>query len=254
MTLEACARLVERGDPDRWAALLAAPVAARAPLLPLYALNLELARAPWASREPLIAEMRLQWWRDVIEEAEPRAHEVAAPLHALLSGGLVPRGLLDAMAEARRWDIGAEPHAGEGALAAYLDATAGGLMWAGALALGAGPGAEGAVRALGRAAGRAAFLRALPELVVRGKRPLADTSPAALAAAARAGLADLARARAGRGAVRGLARAALLPGWQAGGLLAQAARDPAAVMEGRLALSDFARRGGLLWQALTGRF
>ena len=84
MTVDACAALVERGDPDRFAATMAAPVAARAQLWPLYAFNLEVARAPWVTKEPMIAEMRLQWWRDVVAEPTPRAHDVAGPLQALI--------------------------------------------------------------------------------------------------------------------------------------------------------------------------
>lgn len=84
MSVEACAKLVERGDPDRFLAVMAAPVAARAQLLPLYAFNLEVARAPWVTKEPMIAEMRLQWWRDVVAEASPRAHEVVSPFHAVI--------------------------------------------------------------------------------------------------------------------------------------------------------------------------
>ncbi|TNF18762.1 MAG: phytoene synthase, partial [Rhodobacteraceae bacterium] len=60
---QACAAIVEKGDPDRFASAMAAPVAARARLFPLYAFNLEVARAPWVTQEPMIAEMRLQWWR-----------------------------------------------------------------------------------------------------------------------------------------------------------------------------------------------
>ena len=67
MTVAACAGLVERGDPDRFLAVMAAPPAARARLFPLYAFNLEVARAPWVTQEPMIAEMRLQWWRDAVE-------------------------------------------------------------------------------------------------------------------------------------------------------------------------------------------
>ncbi|MFN5827641.1 MAG: phytoene synthase, partial [Rhodobacterales bacterium] len=37
MTVAACAALVQRGDPDRFMAVMAAPVAARARLFPLYA-------------------------------------------------------------------------------------------------------------------------------------------------------------------------------------------------------------------------
>ena len=57
---------------------------ARRVLFPLYAFNIEVSRAPWVTAEPMIAEMRLQFWRDVVEEIAagkpPRAHEVAAPL------------------------------------------------------------------------------------------------------------------------------------------------------------------------------
>ena len=45
MSVEACAELVERGDPDRFRAIMAAPPEARAQLFPLYAFNLEVARA-----------------------------------------------------------------------------------------------------------------------------------------------------------------------------------------------------------------
>ena len=69
MSLDACAALLQRGDPDRYLSVLAAPLWARELLLPLYACNLEIARAPWASKEPMIAEMRLQWWRDKIGRA-----------------------------------------------------------------------------------------------------------------------------------------------------------------------------------------
>lgn len=72
MSIAACAALVARGDPDRFAAIMAAPPAARARLFPLYAFNLEVARAPWVTKEPMIAEMRLQWWRDVLAEPIPR--------------------------------------------------------------------------------------------------------------------------------------------------------------------------------------
>ena len=47
---------------------MAAPLAARQILFPLYAFNVEVARAPWVASEPMIGEMRLQWWRDVLEE------------------------------------------------------------------------------------------------------------------------------------------------------------------------------------------
>lgn len=249
MTLDACAALVQRGDPDRFAALMAAPVAARARLLPLYAFNLEVARAPWVTKEPLIAEMRLQWWRDVVAEAQPRAHEVAGPLHALIHAAGLPVAVIDALIDARRWDIYTDPFADGAAFDAYLDATGGGLMWLAALAVGAGTGVEPAARDLGWAAGLAGFLRAVPELRARGRAPLVDGGAEAVAALARRGLERLARARRG-----GVPRAAALVAWQTAALLKQVVRDPGRVGRGTLGLSEFDRRRLLVWQALTGRF
>ena len=255
MSIDACARLVERGDPDRFLAVMAAPVWARELLFPLYAFNLEIARAPWVAQEPLVAEMRLQWWRDVVEAAHSgaaKAHEVAAPLHGLICDAGLPVAVLDRLIAARRWDCWREPFDDLAALESYLDDTGAGLMWLAARALGAPDGAEPAVRAYGRAAGLAGFLRAVPQLQARGRQPLPSGTD--LATLARSGLGHLQKARAGRKTVPTAAASALLAGWQAEPLLKLAAVDPAAIAEGRLQLSEFKRRGGLLWQAVSGRW
>lgn len=249
MTIADCAALVERGDPDRFLAVMAAPPSARARLFPLYAFNLEVARAPWVAQEPLVAEMRLQWWRDVVENSAAgaaRAHEVAEPLHLLIREAGLPLPILDRMVAARRWDCWREPFEDRAALETYLEDTSAGLMWLAALALGAPAGAEAAVRAYGRASGMAGFLAAAPELQARGRHPLPDG--AGMEELARLGLDWLATARAGRHTVPKGAAPALLAGWQAPGMLRRiAAGEPAQ-------LSEFARRGGLLWQAVTGRW
>lgn len=250
MTVAACADLVQRGDPDRFLAVMAAPREVRAQLLPLYAFNLEVARAPWVTEEPLIAEMRLQWWRDVVENAASgaaRAHEVAGPLHDLIRDFGLPVDVLDRLIAARRWDIHREPHAGPEALAAYLEETGAGLMWLAARAVGAADAAEASVRAYGWAAAAAGYLRAVPELQARGRQPLPDGMSAQ--DLARLGLTRLAEARkAQRSVPKGVAPA-LLAGWQAEGLLRQ-------VLAGQLppALSEAQRRWRLLWQAFTGRW
>lgn len=251
---QACAALVERGDPDRFAALMAAAPAARPALAVLYAYNLELARAPWAGKEPMIAEMRLQWWADVVAEPAPRAHEVAGPLHALIRDRALPVARLQAMADARRWDCWTEAFADDAAFDAYLADTSGTLFALSVAALGGDAKAQEVAAGYGWAAGLAAFLRAVPALEARGRLPLTDGRPAAVAALAGRGLARLAAARAARRAIPAATRDALLPGWQSAALLQQAAADPLAVAEGRLALSEFSRRGRLLWQAVTGRW
>ena len=85
---EACAAIVQRDDPHLYATALFAPEPARSRLMVLYAFDCELSRASRSSRESMIPRMRLQWWRDAIAEADagekPKAHEVAAPLNALV--------------------------------------------------------------------------------------------------------------------------------------------------------------------------
>lgn len=258
MSIEACAALVARGDPERFAAVMAAPLAARARLWPLYAFNLEIARAPWVTQEPLIAEMRLQWWRDVVAGGAVRAHEVAGPLAALIAECDLPVAVLEAMVEARRHDANRGDFADQAALDAYLEASGAGLMWLAARALGAGPAGEAVARGVGWASALAGYLRAVPALEARGLRPLVEGQAAAVSALAERGLARLGAARqlARRGGARALGpgRAALLAGWQAEGLLARVVADPGLVARGGMGLSEFARRGGLLWQAWTGRF
>ena len=250
MTVAACAALVERGDRDRFRAVMAAPVHVRAQLFPLYAFNLEVARAPWVTEEPLIAEMRLQWWRDVVENAASgaaRAHEVAGPLHDLIRDFGLPLDVLDRLIAARRWDIHRDPHQDLQALDSYLEDSGAGLMWLAARALGAPDAAEAPVRAFGWASAAAGYLCAVPELLARGRLPLPDAvTPEALAGI---GLDRLRAARAARKAVPRDIDPALLAGWQTEGLLRQALAKPDRVAAGGLGLSEFARRGGLAWAA-----
>ena len=80
MSFDACAAIVQKGDPERFRAVMAANVPARRILFPLYAFNVEVTRAPWVTKEPMIAEMRLQWWADALDEIARRGavrkHEV----------------------------------------------------------------------------------------------------------------------------------------------------------------------------------
>ena len=137
MTLQACADIVAKGDPDRFAAAMVAPIEARRILFPLYAFNVEVARAPWVTQEPMIAEMRLQWWRDVLTEigqgGQVRKHEVTTPLAEVLDAESAV--ILDKLVQARRWDIYRQAFEDEAHFAEYLDATGGGLMWVAARAL-----------------------------------------------------------------------------------------------------------------------
>lgn len=252
------AEKVRLGDPDRYAATLAAPEDARAKLWPLYAFNLEIARAPWLTAEPIIAEMRLQFWTDTLDGIAagnpPRAHEVAEPLAQVWRSCALPVVLGHAMIEARKHDITREGFADAQALGAYLNATSGHLMWLAARALGAAARAEGPVRDMAYAAGLSNWFLAVPDLRGRGVPALPDDSDDAIRALANDALARLARARAARVQVSRRAVPALLAAWQAGPILKHAAQNPAHLRDGKLALSEFSRRGRLLARAFSGRW
>lgn len=229
--LNTCAALLEKGDPDRFRAVMAAPRAARRVLFPIYALNLEVARIPWLSKEPMIVAMRLQWWRDALAEiaagGEVRAHEVLAPLKSVVTPEVA--SALDQVVAARECDCDVTPFHDEAALRAYLAATGGELMWAAGAALGATVAEAPQLRAIGAAQGLANYFLALPELVERGRRPLPDGRQETLARMARETMADLSTSVLSRSA-----RIAALQAFAARGVLRRAASDPNRVAQGQL--------------------
>ena len=252
--LNACAGLVQRGDPDRFLAAMAAPPSARRALFPLFAMNVEVSRAPWVTQEEMIAEMRLQWWRDALEEIAAggpvRRHEVVTPLGAVMTPALA--GALDDYIAVRRWDIYRDPFDDPAHFDRYIDQSAGSLLWAATSMLGMAE--ERVVRDFGFAAGLANWLRAVPGLEARGRIPLLDGRPEAVRALAERGLDHLSRARAARGAISPEARPALLSGWQTGVILRQAQQEPARVAQGALGQSEARKRLTLMARAAAGRW
>jgi phytoene synthase len=244
MSFEACAQIVEKGDPDRFLATMAAPPAARGVLFPLYAFNIEVSRAPWVTEEPMIAEMRLQWWRDALEEIAAggpvRSHEVTQQLAAVLDAQAAKA--LDRTVAVRRWDIYKDPFEDAAHFADYLGATAAELMWQAVRLLGGGAGIQAEVRALGHGAGLVRFLQAVPELEARGRVPLVDGRAGAIRDLARAAGRAMPRWGALRRRVPPQARAGMFEAWQAPVLLRQIAADPGRVAEGRVALSPFRKK------------
>jgi phytoene synthase len=212
--LSPVAILARRHDPDRFLCALFAPVELRETVFTLIAFNHELARAREAAREPMMVLIRLQWWRDAVEEAvagaPPRRHEVAEPLSAAIRGGrLDPAGLL-AMVDAREAE---ETPTGRDALIARLRGTAGAMAVETGRILGAPEGLIAGLRLLGTGYGLAGTLRSLPILSAQGRDPLPPGSDPASEARALAA-SGLKMLGGGRRAVAGLPRpmvAAALP-------------------------------------------
>ena len=234
MSFEACAALVEKADPLRFRAAMATPVPARRTLFPLYAFNIEVARAPWVTEEPMIAEMRLQWWRDALEEIAEgktvRRHEVVDAL----AGVLDPQATrcLDGLIAARRWDIYKDPFEDAAHFDDYINATSGHLMWTAARLL--GEAQEDVVRDFAYGVGIANMFQAIPALDAQNRKPLMDKSPAGVAALASKALGRLDRAKAARKSVSNQAGAGLIAGYHARPILQMALTAPDRVAQDAL--------------------
>ncbi len=255
VSVDAIIEIVRKGDADRFMSVMAAPPDLRQRLFTLYAFNVEVARAPWASHEEMIAEMRVQFWRDVVaaigEGRTAARHDLVGELRGLIKGYDLPVDLFDEMAAARRWDIYRDPFVDTAQFERYIDHTSGHLIWLAARLIGANDAVESAVRDYAYGVGVANWLRAVPDLMARGRVPLVDPQDAAVSALARGALLRMDRAE--RRMLKPAA-SALRSGWQARGVLKRAMRDPARVLEGHLAPSEFTRRGALLLKSMTRRW
>ena len=166
----ACEALVRNADYDRYLAGLFAPVAARPHLFALYAFNHEIAKTAETVSQPVLGQIRLQWWREAIEElyaGRLRAHEAVRALGEAVRVHALPRVLFDAAIDARESDLEETPFADMASLEAYADATSGHLMRLAARILGVGDTMDAAAREAGIAYALTGSLRALPYRAAR---------------------------------------------------------------------------------------
>jgi phytoene synthase len=163
---EHCAREVRRLDRDRYLCALFAPADRRAALFALCAFNLEVARVRESVSEPLLGEIRLQWWRDTVAEvytSSPRQHPVALALAEAVAAHDLSRDLFDRLIDARAFDLSDEPPQDLAALEAYADATAATLVQLGCEVLGSRSAAtQAAARHVGIAWALTGLVRAVP--------------------------------------------------------------------------------------------
>lgn len=103
-----CLAQLRNLDRDRYIAALLSPADKREALAALYCFNAEIARIRDVTREVLPGEIRLQWWRDVLEgraEGDANAHPVAGPLLGVIAEHALPVQVLLDLIEARTFDL-----------------------------------------------------------------------------------------------------------------------------------------------------
>jgi len=159
-----CEALVRAADKDRFLAALFAPADRRGALYALYAFNVEIARVRDAIREPMAGEIRLQWWRDVLNgerAGEGAANPVAAALLDTIARFALPTGPLLGLIDAHAFDLYDDPIATFDVLVGYLRQTSGTVFDLAASICGgsAGPESERAAVPYGIVALLRAFAR-----------------------------------------------------------------------------------------------
>jgi NADH dehydrogenase [ubiquinone] 1 alpha subcomplex assembly factor 6 len=273
------AALVHRHDRDRYQTALFAPVERREALFALYAFNYEIARVRETVTQPMLGQIRLQWWREAIDAAfagaPVRQHDVAAPLAAAIREFALTRAPFDRMIDTRERDLADEPPATLAALEEYAEGTSATLLALAVEALGASQTpARPAAREIGIGYALAGLLRAMPFHARAGRRyipadagarfrlDLADYAGLRDSAGLRAATAEIAESAAGhlqaarrfRYEVPREARAALLPAVVADRFLARLERTGCNPFAPELAFPDPLQSWRLFAAALRGRF
>jgi NADH dehydrogenase [ubiquinone] 1 alpha subcomplex assembly factor 6 len=161
------ATLLRRHDRDRYQTALFAPAAQRDGLFALFAFNYEVARVRESVTQPMLGQIRLQWWREVIDAAYAgapcRHHEVAEPLTATIREYGLTRAHFDRLIDTRERDLADEPPADMVALEDYAEGTSATLLWLVLEILRvSAPAASVTVREVGRAYALTGLLRAMP--------------------------------------------------------------------------------------------
>lgn len=126
-SLSTLAAEVRQHDRDRFVTVLFAPAERREALFALYAFNIEIARIRELVSEPLLGEMRLQWWRDALETiyaGNDLAHPVAKGLAAAIRTRDLSRDLFERLIDARAADLVNGPPDRLATLIAYANGTA----------------------------------------------------------------------------------------------------------------------------------
>ena len=183
-------------DRDRFQTALFAPVERREGLFALYAFNYEIARVREIVREPMLGQIRLQWWREVLDAAfagaPPRRHETVLGLDQASRDHGLGRADLDRLIDARERDFDPEPPPSLAALEDYAEGSSAALVRLALQVLGADPVATAAAaRSVGIGYALAGLLRAMPFHAAAGRSYL----PADIAARAGLDPADYARRR-----------------------------------------------------------
>ncbi len=165
--------IIKHHDRDRYLLAQFLPPAERQAFLVLVAFNMELAQIREKVSEPMLGRIRLQWWREALDDLMQgtlRQHDVLEALAPIITHYTLSLTYIHRMIDARELDIEESPPATIKELERYLDGTAGALMRLAMEVTGeaSAPALEAGSHA-GQAWGYVGLLRALPYHAQQGK-------------------------------------------------------------------------------------
>lgn len=131
-SLSNCGSEVRAHDRDRFLTVLFAPSECREALFALYAFNIEVAKIRETVSEPMLGQIRLQWWREAIDDAyrgDLRSHAVVQSLGAVIERSHLSRRYFNRLFDARERDLENSPPKTMAALEDYAEATSATLGW-----------------------------------------------------------------------------------------------------------------------------
>jgi phytoene synthase len=171
--LEVARSAARAHERDRYLAALLARGQVRDDLIVLAAFAGEVAHVPSLVSEPMIGEIRLQWWREALEAPGERGrsgHPVADLMRGTVERHRLPLGLLIGFIDAQALGLGDGTLPDDEALRSYLARTEGALFELALRIVGRGAGGDRAlIVAAGQAYGLARMLTGLASLHARGR-------------------------------------------------------------------------------------
>jgi phytoene synthase len=162
---------LQKNDRDRYVADLFAPEPFRRHLFALHAFSAEVARVRDVVSDPMLGEIRLQWWRDSIQNGAGGGHPIATALNATIAKFHLPKDALQRLIDARLFDLYDDPMPSLHDLEGYAGETSSALIQLAAIILAEGhdPGTAEAAGHAGVAYALTGLMRSLPIHARRGQ-------------------------------------------------------------------------------------
>ncbi len=177
-SLSLCAQEVRRYDWDRFLLTLFAPLEVREDIYTLLAFNTEISKIAEIVSEPLLGQIRIKWWQDVIDQIYDgridgtRGHYIVDHLPKLIQKRRLTKSLIDQLIEARSIEFSDWPPKNVEALLRYVHGTSSVLNILLLEIIGKNNGLEEKASDLGIAWGLTNLIRAFPAMVRQDRSPL----------------------------------------------------------------------------------